>query len=227
MKVSLDTMLTSTLVACALATTGVVIYQNFGTPPPASASLADQKPMFIEDWREFLETGVRVGSPNARVQLIEFADFECPICASFEVTLKVIRRRYPAHVALSFVHYPLPGHRYAEPAARVVECADEQGRFEAMRDLLFEQQNKFGLKGWSEFAMDAEVSDVAAFKSCIENNEPMHRIESGKRLAQQLNVPGTPTLIINGWRLTRPPREDELDRMVRLILAGRDPVAPY
>jgi protein-disulfide isomerase len=44
------------------------------------------------------------------------------------------------------VHFPLPMHRFAEPAARVAECAGDQGRFEAMYDLLFEQQDKFGSK---------------------------------------------------------------------------------
>jgi protein-disulfide isomerase len=44
-------------------------------------------------------------------------------------------------------------------------------------------------------------------------------------LAEQLDVQGTPTLIVNGWKLGRPPSEEELDRMVKAILAGKSPVS--
>jgi protein-disulfide isomerase len=218
-----DTVLTVVLVGCALLTTGLVLRRELFPQTPAPA--APQKPVFIEDWRAHLGKGARMGSPEAPVQLIEFADFECPFCASFHKTLETVRQRYPTQVTLTFVHYPIQGHRFAEPAARVAECAGEQGRFEAMHARLFEWQNQLGLKPWSEFASAAGVSDLPTFESCIKGTEPLTRVVEGRKLADRLEVRGTPTLIINGWQLHRPPDAAELEEMVQAILAGKNPVA--
>jgi protein-disulfide isomerase len=223
MKSKLDAVITATLVACALVTTGLVVRREFIAPPTVSAQ-AEQKPTFVEGWETHLARGIRMGQAQAAVQLLEFADFECPFCASFHKDMKALRVRYPTQVALTFVHFPLPMHRFAEPAARVAECAGDQGRFEAMHDLLFEQQDKFGLKPWSEFASEAGVTDSAAFEACIKRTDPIPRVIEGKVLGNQLDVQGTPTVVINGWKLGRPPKLDEMDHMVKAILAGKSPV---
>jgi protein-disulfide isomerase len=223
MKIRSDVVVTATLVVCALITTGLVVRREFFAPA-SSPVQAERKPLFIKDWRLDLSNGIRMGPADAPVQLLEFADFECPFCASFHKDLKGVRARYPTQVALTFVHFPLPMHRFAEPAARVAECAREQGRFEAVYDRLFEQQDKFGLKPWSEFATEAGVTDSEAFGGCIKRTDPIPRVTDGKALGNQLDVQGTPTLIINGWKLGRPPNPEELDRMVKAILAGKSPV---
>src|SRR6266853_962334 len=208
MKHKLDALIAATLVICALVTTGLVVRREFfapaGTPAPV-----DQKPLFIRDWRIHLGNGVHIGPARAPVQLLEFADFECPFCARFHRELKGLRTRYSSQVALTYVHFPLPMHRFAEPAARAAECADDQGRFESMHDLLFEQQDRFGLKPWSEFAIEAGVADRASFEACIERTEAIPRVTEGKALGNQLDVQGTPTVIINGWKLARPPNLEE------------------
>lgn len=220
-----DGVLTSTLVVCALITTGLVAYRELFATSPRPVPSPSPKPVFIENWKFHLGTGVRLGPSSAPVQLVEFGDFECPFCATLHDRLKALRSRYPTKVAISYVHYPLPMHRFAEPAARAAECAGEQEHFERMHDLLFEQQNMLGLKPWDDFAAEAGVPDLAAFKSCIQSNGPVPRITQGRQLAEQLDIKGTPTLIINGWKLTHPPTEEELDRMIRAVLAGRSPVA--
>lgn len=218
----LDIILTSTLVLCAVITSAVVVKREF-FPSAQPAQSSAQKPVLIPHWQD-IGNGIRMGPPKASVQLIEFADFECPFCGSFYKTLKAIRDRYPDQVSLEFVHFPLPGHRFALPAARVAECAGEQGRFEAMHDQLFDGQDSFGLKPWSDYASAANVPDRVAFDVCVKATEPIRRIEEGKALGRKLDVRGTPTLIINGWRLGRPPTAEELKEMVQRVLAGKQPV---
>jgi protein-disulfide isomerase len=224
MKINVDVIVTATLVVCALVTTAVVVRREFFAPasPPAQT---DQKPLFIKDWRAHLAKGTRMGAEQAPVQVLEFADFECPYCASVHKDLKTLRARYPTQVALIYVHFPLPMHRFAEPAARAAECAGEQGRFEPMYDLLFEQQDKFGLKAWGEFATEAGIADSTAFEACIRRTDPIPRVTEGKALGNQLDVQGTPTVVINGWKLGRPPTLEELDQMVKVILAGKSPIS--
>jgi protein-disulfide isomerase len=224
MKIKVDFLITVILVICAIITTGVVLKREFFPSAQTAQMPSEHKPTLVEHWREYLDKGVRMGPAQARVQLIEFADFECPFCGSFHKTLKTLRQRYPDLVSLDYVHFPLPGHRFASPAARVAECAGDQGRFEAMHDQLFDNQDSFGLKPWSEYATAAGVPDLAAFDTCIKRTDPIPRIEGGKKLGTTLDVQGTPTLIVNGWMLGHPPTEDDLDEMVKKILAGKAPV---
>ena len=223
MKLRFDVVVTVTLVVCALLTTSLVVRREFFTPF-LNGTRAEQQPRYIQEWRTDLAKGIRMGLADAPVQILEFADFECPFCASFHKDLKALRARYPTQLAVTYVHFPLPGHRFALPAARVAECAGDQGRFEAMYDVLFEQQDQFGLKPWSDFASEAGVADASAFETCIKRVDPIPRVTNGKALGNELDVQGTPTIIISGWKLGRPPTEQELDQMVQRILAGKSPV---
>jgi protein-disulfide isomerase len=223
MKLKWDAILTATLVACALITTTVVIRREF-IASRAAAQEATQKPQFIEDWRPLRDQGVQLGMSDAPVQLIEFADFECPFCGSFHTQLRTLRERYTTQVSLTYIHFPLPGHRFALPAARAAECAGNQGRFEAMYDRLFDEQDSFGLKPWSDYATAAGVPDLATFDACIKKSDPIRRVEQGREYGTKLEIRATPTLIINGWRLARPPSAEELDAMVKAVLAGKGPV---
>jgi len=219
-----DIVLTAILVGCALVTTGLVIRREFFPPVNSSAATAE-KPRYIEDWRSHLGDGVTSGSPQAPVQIIEFADFECPFCANFHTTLKSAEEKYPGKIAVTFVHFPLPGHRFAEPAARAAECAADQGRFSAMQDQLFANQNSFGLKPWSDFAKASGVPDLQAFDVCVKQETPVPRVENGKKAGEQLDVRSTPNIIINGWKLAQPPSASQLQAMIEAVLAGKNPVS--
>jgi len=220
MRVKAESVAMIILLLCALLTTGVVLQRYF----LGSSAAAEFQAKYIDSWRMDAKAGLLIGASNAKVQLLEFADFECPFCGSFHKALKSLEQKYPKQLALTFVHFPLPGHRFAMPAARVAGCAGEQGRFEAMHEQLFEGQDQFGLKPWDDYATAAGVPDLATFDVCIKRTDPISRVEEGKALGAKWDVKGTPTIIINGWKLARPPTEGELDQMVQRILAGKPPV---
>jgi protein-disulfide isomerase len=220
-----EIVFTAVLGVCAVTTTGLVVRHEFMPTPAVATSPGVTKPVFIQGWKSQFAFAERIGPASAPAQLIEFADFECPFCASFHKVLRTVRERYPTQVALVYVHFPLQMHRFAVPAARVAECAGEQGHFESMHDKLFEGQEDFGLKPWTDFAIAAGVPDIGRFNACIKGSDPIPRVEEGKNLGTQLDVQGTPTLVINGWKLGRPPTEQELDAMVNAVFAGKDPVS--
>jgi protein-disulfide isomerase len=221
MRITFDNILAVLLVACAGLTTALVARREF-TQPPAARS--EQKPVFIQEWQQHLAKGFRMGPAEAPVQLLEFADLECPYCATLHRDLKALGERYPTQVAWSYVHFPLPMHRFAEPAARAAECAGNQGRFAPMLDVLYEQQHEFGLKPWSEMAKEAGVVDLGTFETCVLRKDVVPRVAAGKELGKVLDLKGTPTLLVNGWKLGRTPSLDGLDAMVKAILAGNSPV---
>jgi protein-disulfide isomerase len=186
---------------------------------------AEEKPVRVGEWTDANVAGVALGPLNAPVKIVEFADFECPYYAGFHKALRSVEQKHPDQIALTYVHFPLPMHRFAVPAGRAAECAGDQGKFEEMNDRLFEGQDQFGLKPWDVYATAAGVPDMAAFDACIKKTDQIPRVEEGKTLGAKLNVPGTPTIIINGWKLGRPPNAEELDAMVKASLAGKSPVS--
>lgn len=172
-----DSILSGALVACALIVTGLVIRREVFNSASITGQRGSLGAAFIEHWKSRLRGGELLGLASAPVQLVEFADFECPYCADFEKTLKRLRQIYSAQIALTFFHFPIPGHRFAVPAARVAECAGDQGRFEAMHDQLFEGQDQFGLKPWADYATAAGVPDLRAFDACIEKAGAIPRVD--------------------------------------------------
>jgi len=85
-----------------------------------------------------------LGQANAPVTIIEFSDFECPFCRRFwQQTLPEIQKQYidTGKAKLVYRDFPLSSiHPGAEPAAQAANCANIQGKFWEMHDLIFEKQ---------------------------------------------------------------------------------------
>jgi protein-disulfide isomerase len=219
---SANEILTAVLVLCAVTTTSLVVRRELFL---ASSPAATQRATFVPEWRRALAKGVTLGSQNAPVQLIEFADFQCPYCRSFYRVLQSVQQRFPGKVALTFIHLPLEVHEFAEAAARAAECAGDQGRFQQMYDYLFQHPESVKEFQSVQLAQAAKVPDVPRFEACTRNDAQLPRIVEGKQLAQAFTVRGTPTLLINGWKLTAPPTASELNQMVDAVLQGKPPVS--
>jgi|SRR5688572_16280039 len=208
------------LAACAVAT-AVVHREFFDRPTPRRAVDASRPPEFMDDWRQILSAGIVVGSPMAKVHIVEFADLECPACRLFQEDLHAARAQFGDDVAVVFVHYPLPQHRFARPAARAAECANDQGQFGVFQDIIFLKQDSLGLKTWASYADEARVPDLRRFAQCASDTTQVARIEAGVALGKKLGVPGTPTVMVNGWRFWNPPDRSELLRTVAALRDGK------
>jgi len=168
----------------------------------------------MTNWREALDAGRVIGPSTAPLKLIEFADLECPFCRSFHKVVLSVLAKYPEDVALVFVHAPLNGHRFAHPAARAAECAQDQGRFALFVDHLYTGQDSPGLKTWVAFARDAGVQDTSRFAQCAASNATMEIAERGTEVARKLEIRGTPTVLLNDWRFGSPPSVEELETAI-------------
>ena len=88
-----------------------------------------------------------IGNPDAEITIIEFSDFQCPFCARFHIqTLPTLMEEYieKGTVKLVFRDFPIQSiHPNAVPASVAAECANEQGKFKQMHDILFENQNEW------------------------------------------------------------------------------------
>ena len=214
-----ESLLTATIVVAAMGIVGVNVYRALTDHRPTS--VASPAPTYYSDWKAFAKLGIRIGDSAAKIQIIEFADFECPYCRQFNESFRELKRVHGPNVSLIFVHFPLDFHRFARPAARVAECADRQGRFAEMQALIFDKQDSLGLKTWLSYAVEAGIQDTIGFALCAKDTARMARVEAGATLGQRLNVIATPTILVNGWRFTGIP--DSLRAIVARIASGRDP----
>jgi thiol-disulfide isomerase/thioredoxin len=204
---------------CAIVFTVILLRREFGRPSSV-ADAASQEAVFVRDWEQLLLRGRQVGSASASLKVIEFIDYECGFCRSFAQTLEQLSSKFESQVAVSYVNYPLRPHRFARMSAAAVECAHPSGRFSEMQALLFAKQDSFGLKPWSRFAIDASISDTTAFLACMSDSTVAKRISDDVATGERVGVLGTPTVIVNGWRLASPPSIDELERIAAVLVAG-------
>jgi protein-disulfide isomerase len=205
-------------VACALILTALTIHQQLF--PKVSDGTPDAlRPRKVKGAAAYAAVGHRMGPANARVTIVEFGDFECPICARFESgALRDVRTKYPADVAVVFRHWPLSIHKFAYPAARASECAADQGRFEPFHDVLYAHPDSLGLLPFSDIATRSGVADLKRFQACIADTARVPAIEADMKAATALGGRGTPTLLINDVLLLGAPKTQELDSLVQAAI---------
>lgn len=146
------------------------------------------------------------GDANAPIQIVEFADFECPHCAMVAPELKELLKSN-AQVNMRFKHYPISsicnpqiervGHENACAAAIATDCALQQGKFWEMNALVFQNQNYLSPKDL-EFLAEQVGLDLPQFTSCVANPEMVKGIQSDVEAANIVNVTGTPSVYIKG-----------------------------
>ena len=149
--------------------------------------------------------GYLLGKPDAPVQVIEFADFECPACAQFATLSEPdVKKRLidTGIISYRFYDYPLAMHRNTWQASNAAACADEQGKFWDMHDMLFNQQDRWNgqatarPKGQFEEYAKAIGLDVGKWETCYDSQKYQPRIKANEQFAIKRGASQTPTFVI-------------------------------
>lgn len=145
------------------------------------------------------------GDPNAPVKVVEYADFQCPSCASFNsIYEESITRNYVETGRVQFIYheFPLQQHANALPAAEAARCAGDQSKFWQMHDTLFAKQTEWENDGnaASRFAGYAAAlgMDRAAFEGCMASDKHLASVNEAGTASQTANIQATPTFYVNG-----------------------------
>lgn len=142
-----------------------------------------------------------IGNPDAKVVLIEFADFQCPFCGRFfSETLPQLKEQYvrTGKVKLVYRDFPLKSiHPYAAKAAQAGECAHEQGKFWPYHDYLYGHQDALDIAGLKNGAATLGL-DQAAFNQCLDSGKYDAEVNKDYNDGVAAGVSGTPTTFING-----------------------------
>lgn len=142
------------------------------------------------------------GNPNAAVTIVEFSDFQCPYCSGAQPLLRQVLDKYGESVRIVYKHFPLSFHPAAKPSAIASIAAQEQGRFWALHDVLFENIRTLSADKMTEYAEQAGL-DVERFQKDLEANKSAYEKRVAAEYAEGLraDVRGTPTIFINGKKL--------------------------
>ena len=150
-----------------------------------------------------LARGVEKGYAQAPITIIEFGDFQCPVCGEFERLVKpFIEAEFvnTGRAKFMFYDFPLSIHPNAFLAARAARCAEDQGNFWEYHDYLFLNQNE-----WSSMPSPADMFEAyaesvglepGAFGSCLHSDRHADVVTANMALATQLQAPGTPTILV-------------------------------
>lgn len=137
------------------------------------------------------------GQPDAKITLVEFADFQCPFCARVQPTLQQIRDTYGDQVRLVFKNLPLSIHPKAPGAAAAAEAAHRQGKFWEMQELIFANQKTLDDDHYRAWAGQIGL-DMAQWDKDRGSPEVAARVAADAKEAERLGVSGTPAFFVNG-----------------------------
>ena len=148
-----------------------------------------------------------LGDPKAPVTIVEYSDFQCPVCRSLHDTIRGILPNYPGKLRVIFKDFPLEQlHPWARTAALAGRCAYQQKpqAFWKMYDLIYDNQEVISAENaWAkmtDYAAEAGL-DGAAFKSCLASPDAAAAVNASRANGERLEVNSTPTVFVNGRRM--------------------------
>jgi protein-disulfide isomerase len=180
------------LAVAALLLLGAAIGSPIGSPSPSGLAPAGSP---------------RLGS--GAVEVVEFADFQCPGCAFLAPIIADLAES--DEMTLVYRYFPLDSiHPNADRSARAAAAADQQGSFWAMSAALYARQDAWkDLSGADAdalfLAMAGEVGlDTAQWQAAYESTETAAVVDVDRQAAIAMGLNSTPTLFIGGTRYTGP-----------------------
>ncbi len=188
----------------ALAGVGVLAYLLL---KPSTISIPANVSIQPSDTSGF--HGYVKGSKDAPVEITEFADYQCPFCQTFAtLQMPTIEDRLinSGRLRWRYRDFPLQQHQFARLAAHSAACGDEQGKYWAQHEQIYQNQSEWAAARdagplFRNYARTAGL-DLGRYDSCMKSGKYAGRIQASYNEGVQVGVSSTPTLLI-GNRLYR------------------------
>ena len=218
--VSTNVILTSIVVVAAVLIIGGILLFGGGRVPDRGEPVPPQTLSKPDSHRV-------MDAPGDKVTVVEFLDFQCPVCAQYHqsVTSKV-EERYAGRIDFITRNYPLPKpHPLAIPAARAAEAAGMQGKYKEMYDKLYQNWQSWAVapngkevnrdekqanQAFEQYAEQIGL-DMDKFRNDRDSPQVQQRINQDVTDGDHAGVDGTPTIFVNGREFTPKSRDyDEI-----------------
>lgn len=158
------------------------------------------------------------GAEDAKVTVVEFADFECPYCRVASNMLADISEKYGDSVAIYFKQFPLGGHQHSMSAATAALAAHNQGKFWEMHDMIFENQRGLSGDSFNKFAGRLGLN-MSKFDSDLKSPSIASAIQRDRQEGDNAGLTGTPTIYINGRKYMGAIEDKALSQAIEAALS--------
>jgi protein-disulfide isomerase len=168
-----------------------------------------------------------MGPNPAKVYVVIFSDFQCPVCKRIEDATHQIAEEWPGEVRVEFRELPLRIHANAENAATAALAAHLQGRFWDMHDMLFEHQGALDEASLMSYAEQVGC-DMPRFRKDYADPKTRERARADAALGAKLGAEATPSILVNGkltvgwasWNAFRGQVDQERQAVDALLKSG-------
>ncbi|MFA6466253.1 MAG: thioredoxin domain-containing protein [Patescibacteria group bacterium] len=161
-----------------------------------------------------------LGAENPIINVIVYESFACPFCQADQETLKRVMEKFGMVLRLTIRDYPTEGiHPGVFEAHLAASCANEQEAYWVYRDILFENQGSFDKKNLKLLSKNLGIN-IAQFDKCLDEEKYASEIRQDYSEGVDLDIPGTPTYIINGAILGGSRSYENWEEIIGYILKG-------
>lgn len=170
---------------------GVIVFNKQNASAPSDTKSSAQPTNHVK------------GDSAKKVTLVEYGDFQCPVCGTFEPVFRQVYEKYKNDIQFQFRNFPLQQiHQNALAGARAAEAASLQGKFWEMHDQLFDNQQTWSVSTSPNTYFDSYAKalglDEAKFKKDFASSAVNDTINADIAEGEKLKVNGTPGIVIDG-----------------------------
>lgn len=163
------------------------------------------------------------GPQEAKVQLVEYGDFQCPACEVYYPWVHQLTLDFGDSLKFAYRQFPLRSiHAFADLASRASEAAGIQGKFWEMYDTLFLNQKEWveAKNVTAQILLYAQVIgvDMAQFEKDLDSSDVKNKIETDLQGGNMSKIQGTPTFFLQGKRIVNPRNYNEFKSLIENAL---------
>lgn len=162
----------------------------------------------------------QTGNQQATIELVEYADFQCPACASYDPMVKKLLEEHKDWIRFAYRHFPLKAiHPNAVSAAQASEAAGLQGKFFEFKEVLYTKQSEWSKSGdptprFMEYARELGL-DEERFTRDMRSEEVAVKVESQYQTAVALGLNSTPSFLLNRKKIANPQTYEQFVELLR------------
>jgi len=174
------------------------------------------------------------GPKGAAVTLVLFEDFQCPYCKKLSGNIEQLLEDedIAKDTRVAFMHFPMHKacnandlkknmHKFACSAAASSVCAEEQGKFWEMHDMLFRNNHRLRSSNLKGYARDLGL-DMPKWLSCMRSDATLAKVKRDSEIGGAAGVRGTPSFFVNGAMLVGAQPVEAIKAAIKAVKEGRE-----
>ena len=162
------------------------------------------------------QTSRLYGTDQAKITIVEYADFQCPACSMAHQSLKELKKRRGDQIQFHYKHMPLDFHPMAMPAAQYFEAIklQDQKKAYAFYNYVFENQRQMKDEAFLKKAAQTVKADLKKIAADLKSDKVQKRIDQDMEEFQNFGYTGTPVILINGITMSGAQPVEQLEQMI-------------